>query len=322
MFCTKCGKQLPESAVFCTSCGAKIKQNDKATNENKIAGISKLIGKNKPIIFACAAICFVVLGVIIFVLFQPKSVKDASTEGLPSAASVSAPSGNPIPSQTSQGGSSEQIKEKRYSDAQVGSIIKFGKYEQDNNSSNGKEDIEWQVIDKADDRILVICKYALDAKPYNDSQKNVTWENCSLRKWLNSEFFNTAFDAEDQSIIVNTRVTADINPDYKDIPAGNDTDDRVFLLSVVEARRYYTSNAEGMCIPTEYALSAGAWTTRRINADKKHNLNGKATGWWWLRSPGLSRDEATGVGYEGYVGTSGSVSRSDGMVRPVLWLSI
>ena len=76
-----------------------------------------------------------------------------------------------------------------------GEIILFGKYEQDGDDSNGAEDIEWLVLKTEPDqnRILVISRYSLDVQPYNREFASVTWENCSLRKWLNRDFFNTAF---------------------------------------------------------------------------------------------------------------------------------
>ena len=83
----------------------------------------------------------------------------------------------------------------------VGDIIKFGHYEQDGNTSYGKEEIEWEVLKVESDRVLVVSKYALDCKPYNTEYTDVTWETCSLRQWLNSTFLNTAFSAEEQKKI-------------------------------------------------------------------------------------------------------------------------
>ena len=77
--------------------------------------------------------------------------------------------------------------------AKVGDYVVFGQYEQDNDTSNGKEDVEWLVLDVQEDRALLISKYLLDCKPYNTTDDHVTWETCTLRKWLNDEFINTAF---------------------------------------------------------------------------------------------------------------------------------
>ena len=75
----------------------------------------------------------------------------------------------------------------------VGNSVSFGSYEQDNNPANGKEEIEWIVLDVQGDRSLLISKYALDCKKYNTEWTDGTWESCSLRKWLNSDFLNAAF---------------------------------------------------------------------------------------------------------------------------------
>nr|MCR5341287.1 DUF6273 domain-containing protein [Saccharofermentans sp.] len=110
-----------------------------------------------------------------------------------------------------------------------GDIVTFGKYEQDNNKSNGKEDIEWIVLAREGNKVLVLSRYALACKPYNNKKADVTWETCSLRKWLNEDFFESAFDEEDKSCIVKTNVTADKNPEYE-TSQGNPTTDNVFLL--------------------------------------------------------------------------------------------
>ena len=69
-----------------------------------------------------------------------------------------------------------------------GDIITFGKYEQDNKKSNGKEDIEWIVLAREGNKVLVLSRYALASKPYNNKKTDVTWETCSLRKWLDKDF--------------------------------------------------------------------------------------------------------------------------------------
>ena len=57
----------------------------------------------------------------------------------------------------------------------VGSIVRFGDYEQDNDEGNGEEPIEWIVLDVDGDRALLLSRYALDAQPYNTYTKRITW---------------------------------------------------------------------------------------------------------------------------------------------------
>ena len=67
----------------------------------------------------------------------------------------------------------------------IGSVVLFGSYEQDNDISNGPEIIDWTVLDKKDNKLLLISNNALDCQPYNISDTDITWENCSLREWMN-----------------------------------------------------------------------------------------------------------------------------------------
>ena len=95
----------------------------------------------------------------------------------------------------------------------VGDICYFGAYEQDNDLTNGKEPIEWLVLDVQGDKALLLSKYGLDAKPYNTTYADVTWETCTLRKWLNDDFLKTAFSEDEQKAILTTEVDNSAN-DY------------------------------------------------------------------------------------------------------------
>ena len=198
----------------------------------------------------------------------------------------------------------------------VGDIVYFGAYEQDNNTSNGKENIEWLVLAKENNRVLVISDKALDCQPYNSSGTRVTWETCSLRTWLNTDFVNDAFSDGEKAMIPTVTVSTDKNPQY-DTDPGNATKDRVFLLSIVEAEKYFTSDEARKCVPTEYAISNGAYTS------DSYTKGGKATCWWWLRSPGCYQSSAAFVDVDGSVGRGGHYVDNDiSAVRPAMWISI
>ncbi len=199
----------------------------------------------------------------------------------------------------------DQLKE-----IKVGNYINFGVYEQDNNTSNGKEDIEWLVLDIKDGKALLISKYALDCKQYNTSWTDVTWETCTLRKWLNKDFMNAAFSADEMTMIPTVTVSADKNPKYGTNP-GNATQDQVFLLSITEANIYFTSDSARMCKPTAYAVANGAYERNSGNW------------WWWLRSPGNDQDCAADVLSVGDVFEYGrSVNYDRNAVRPALWINL
>lgn len=198
--------------------------------------------------------------------------------------------------------------------ANIGDKIKFGKYEQDNNSSNGKEEIEWRILTKEGNKVLIISEKALDCKQYNTEHINVTWGTCSLRKWMNDEFYNAAFNDAEKNLIQSTKVTADKNPSYSTDP-GNDTTDKVFLLSIDEANKYFSSDEDRKCVPTAYAIANGAYT---IYSDTKNGIC-----WWWLRSPGVYSNCAVYVRTDGLISDYGNlVYNSDDCVRPALWIEI
>ena len=96
---------------------------------------------------------------------------------------------------------------------------------------------------------------------------------------------------------------------------GNNTQDKVFLLSYAEAWKYFKDASARMCAPTEYAVKQGAETSNSYKVD------GKATCYWWLRSPGYYQGAAIfvlGVGSRGY----DDANYSGRAVRPALWVNL
>ncbi len=203
------------------------------------------------------------------------------------------------------------------SKANVGDKVFFGTYEQDNDASNGKEEIEWIVLDKQEGKALLISNKALEAREYHTEWDDITWETCTLRKWLNEDFFYTAFHDAERAMIADTWVSADANPKYATDP-GNATTDKVFLLSINEVEKYFNSDEARMCAPTAYAEEQGAYTN-----DDYRTASGEAACLWWLRSPGGAQDIAAYVFYGGSVYCYGyTVSHGNDCVRPALWINL
>ena len=223
----------------------------------------------------------------------------------------------------------EVFKAQKWASIAVGGTYTFGSYEQDNNTSNGNEDVEWLVLAKEGDRILIISKYALDCQQYNTSYTGVTWETCSLRKWLNSTFLNVAFSEDEKAMIPSVTVSADKKPSYRTNPdndttnpgyrtsSGNDMTDQVFLLSIQEVNKYFSSSEARKCAPTAYATAQGA---QAYNSNKVDDI---ATCWWWLRSPGDESLLAAYVDCDGRVNVNGrAISHANDAVRPALWVKL
>ncbi len=228
------------------------------------------------------------------------------------AASVA---GDPVKMSADTRKTEEKTEDKDFS-VQVGSIVTFGSYEQDNNTSNGKEVIEWRVLDIQNNKALLISRYALDRQPYNDQFTDVTWETSSLRAWLNDSFLNDAFNAGEQGMISALTVNADKNPRYN-IDPGSATKDQIFLISFAEAEEFFDSDNSRRCVPTEYAIAKGAYT------NSNYEVNGKATCYWWLRTSGNYSTSAVRVNHDGSVHDSGiPVSNGYAAVRPALWVDL
>jgi hypothetical protein len=203
-----------------------------------------------------------------------------------------------------------QYKVEKLKDTKAGEYVLFGTYEQDKNTSNGKEEVEWLVLEVKDGKALVISKYALDCQPYNTSDTAVTWETCTLRKWLNNDFLDSAFSADEKAVISTVTVSADNNPEYSTNP-GNATQDQVFLLSVTEVNKYFGSDSARLCEPTDYAVANGVWTHNGGNCR------------WWLRTPGkrFTYNSATDVLTSGIIDETGDVINCDDIaVRPAMWI--
>ncbi len=131
-----------------------------------------------------------------------------------------------------------------------------------------------------------------------------------MRKWLNEEFLKTAFSSEETDKIATTIVTTDENYEY-DTDAGNDTEDKVFLLSITDANKYFSSGSDRECQGTTYCYAQGV--------SKGSNDNCR----WWLRSPGFGSDCAAIVGSDGSVHSHGyDVDNDNNAVRPALWINL
>ena len=193
-------------------------------------------------------------------------------------------------------------------------IVEFGRYMQQKPNvferltgsilEGGKTPIEWLALEREGNSLLLISKYALDCKRYNEKSEPVTWETCTLRKWLNEEFLGKAFTKEQQQMIETTAVKAEKNPRY-DTDPGNDTEDKVFLLSVQEAEKYFASDKERICKLTPHMKEAkfGMKEAKFRRHQEKYlpyvieaaALIMLERCYWWLRSPGDGQRNAAFV---------------------------
>jgi len=202
--------------------------------------------------------------------------------------------------------------------------------------TNGKEAIEWIVLKKTKNSVLLLSKYALDMLPYDKDEEYynspaITWETCSLRKWLNNDFIKSAFNKIEQSMIKTTNIKNFDNTVFK-TAGGNDTKDEVFLLSQLEmidtdlgfSEDYETYDVNRRC--------AFSWYKNRIDPtvyDEIATADGVHACDWWLRSPG-AKFQACSVHVRGDVHSAGTACWYVGYnyipytsgVRPAMWIKI
>lgn len=190
----------------------------------------------------------------------------------------------------------------------------FGSYEQDGSTGNGKEPIEWLVLDRDGNKALLLSKYALDYQSfmpfYEPVTEPYTWESCSLRRWLNSTFLNAAFDSsERQRLLTTTVITSPGSLHRENGPVT--TEDRVFLLSNTEVYAYFANEAATAAEYSAYALSANPWA---------ENSTDPGAADWWLRTTDGS-DHPDGVYAGGRVG-EGTRAYEGEYVRPAIWVTM
>ncbi len=194
---------------------------------------------------------------------------------------------------------------------EVGDIVTFGNYEQDNNEANGPEEIEWIVLCIKNGGATMISKYALDAKTFSDDEDRLTWDVCTLREWLNGPFIDAAFSVDEQALMLLADVSAERNSLHLEVDPGKDTQDLVYLLGYTEAQLLFESNQARYCKATSYAVAQGAF----VNEDTLGT-------WWHLRSPGRQDGCCAGVDVTGKVSGYGSYNWNNQAIRPVITLRV
>ena len=202
--------------------------------------------------------------------------------------------------------------------SKIGDNVILGSYEQDNNSSNGKEDIEWIVLEKKGTSFLLISKDILDCKPFNNEDVDITWDKSYLRTWLNHSFFENTFSITERNLIQNSNISPDKNPEYN-TNSGIATVDKVFLLSINEVNSYLNQDRKipKHANPSNYAKKKGIVISHYGYSS------------WWLRTSGGHQDRAATVDEFGRVSNSGHfVDWGDSLdigcsgVRPVIWINL
>lgn len=225
-------------------------------------------------------------------------------------------------------------EEKIESYKKTGSLVTFGKYEQDNDAANGPEDIQWVVLDydAQGNKALLISQYCLTTRVFSDHDgDDVTWETCTLRQWLNESFLSAAFTTEEQKAILTTEVDNSASQGCREWnqDGSNNTRDQVFILSYREANQYYgtqlglvTKSPRASLTP--YAASTDEGMENLKMSEDNKTADGEPAARWWLRSPGEHGDSwwsIMDIASDGMPMQDGALNFTIA-VRPVFWLDL
>lgn len=213
--------------------------------------------------------------------------------------------------------------------------IYFGNYWQRDTNGDGtvdqrdaKEPIKWRVLSVEGNDAFLMADQPLDCRKYSGNQNDfnidvdyepklsATWEDCSLRTWLNETFYQDAFSPEEGAAIQTVTVTNENNP-ITGINGGNNTEDKVYLLSLSEA----VTAAYGFSTGSGESVSRAAEGTKY--AENNDSMDFDLDSYWWLRSPGDSQTSAGIISPSGQVGINGMpVDFAPLGVRPVLHIDL
>jgi len=149
---------------------------------------------------------------------------------------------------------------------------------------------DWFVLESQGGRKLLLMKDILEKqRPYNEEERYITWEECTLRSYLNVEFYSSFSPAERARIV---QTTIDNSSNRTD--GGNATSDYIFLLSLSEVKHYFPI----------------ASYRARISADS-----------WMLRSPGYRQGTVMTVATYGEIDDGWPVYLGYG-IRPAMWIKL
>ncbi|MBQ6165685.1 MAG: hypothetical protein IJK23_14535 [Clostridia bacterium] len=201
--------------------------------------------------------------------------------------------------------------------AQASSVY-FGNYMQ--SSPDGKDPVKWRVLSNADGKLFLLSDQNLDMVRYNQEYFSVSWEKCTLRAWLNGyarnpyidNFIGSAFSGKEAAAVAETALVNDDNPEV------NGTTDKVFLLSVAEAK----NTAYGFTDDESRTETRVAMNTEYVRAGGHSGYAVGEAGSWWLHSH--KSDVSAPVVYgTGFLKSTGiDVNDYDTTVRPAFNLDL
>ena len=198
---------------------------------------------------------------------------------------------------------------------QIGDIIPFGSY-------------VWRVLAIKQNTALIITDKIIEQRSYHNKYVEITWAECSLREYLNTEFYDNFSEVEKKRIVPVINKNPD-NPWFGTV-GGIDTEDKIFLLSLEElACKYFGDSSALLYNPRK---NQRYWyQSKDENNSKRSAVDEEKDFWWyWIRTPGRYSVKAVYVFPDGNIGIHGNNIKignvSDGFcaggVRPAMWITM
>jgi len=195
----------------------------------------------------------------------------------------------------------------------VGDIVVIGSYEQDNVLDNGKEPLEWIVLEvnEEEGKAWLMTKYCIDQAIFWHERVSRYWGNSTLREWMNGDFIAETFTEAEQSVILTTIVE---NEDANGRKAAREaTEDKIYLLSKAEVLHFMPELEDRVAYPTEYAKTKGITLSPETGSCR-----------WWTRTPGARKMDICGMRLDGRISAYGmqDVDWPTNTIRPVMWVRV
>jgi len=205
-----------------------------------------------------------------------------------------------------------------------GDIVRFGQH-------------DWRVLYVRSGSALLLSDEVIEKRPYHTVSIGITWENSSIREYLNGDFYNNIFTEEEKDKINDTDNDNKANP-WFETAGGNKTTDKVFLLSLDEVIKYFGDSGQ-LDNPNIEEYGGGMQYIQKEVSDEFNEERfatdaetGRASPGWWTRTPGMRSELAvdidsfgrlnvTGTGVEGGGRKVDDVSHPGGM-RPAMWIEL